>query len=199
MEYIQINDSKLKIICDKEDLYPYGISADALEYGDADTRKFLEDIFEHAKTALGFETKHHRILVQLYPSSDGGCEIFIHRLGALNKEPDENEKTKKQSAPKKCEKIFFFNKLDSLLEVCNRLSIKDFDGKSAVYYVADKGYFLSIELFCDLDEYKIFMLDEYSFILEYGEPENAALHLPYLKEHAKCLCRENAVETLGKI
>ena len=35
MEYIIINESKLKIVCEKDDLAPYGINADTLEYGDA--------------------------------------------------------------------------------------------------------------------------------------------------------------------
>ena len=49
MEYILISESKLKVICQESDLAPYGICADSLEYGDSDTRKFLEDILEYQK------------------------------------------------------------------------------------------------------------------------------------------------------
>ena len=113
MEYILISESKLKVICEENDLLSYGINADSLEYGDSDTRKFLEDVLEYAKQKFGFETKQYRILVQLYPSADGGCEIFINRLDALVKEPLQKEE-KKQKKPvdytnKKREKIFFFN------------------------------------------------------------------------------------------
>lgn len=206
MEYVLISESKLKIICEADDLTSYGLCADSLEYGDGDTRRFLEDVLEYAKENLGFETKQHRILVQLYASADGGCEIFVHRLGVLEKalgtEESKSEKKSEKSAKtsqKKEEKIFFFSTLSPLLEVCKRLSIKEFEGKSSAFYLATRGYFLSLELPCGLDEYRIFILDEYSFILEYGDLQSASFQLPYLKEYAKCICHSHAVETLGKI
>ena len=202
MEYILISESKLKVICDINDLAPYGISADSLEYGDGNARKFIEDVLEYAKQSLNFETKQYRILVQLYPSADGGCEIFIHRLSLLEKASQKEEKSANKSnncAPKKTEKIFFFNTLDPLLEVCKRLSMKEFEGKSSVFYIEEKGYFLLLEIYCELEEYKIFMLDEYSFISEYGEPQSTSVKIPYLNEYAKCICKSRAIETLGKI
>lgn len=200
MEYIPISDSKLKVTCERSDLLPYGIRAEELEYSNAETRKFLEDILEEAKQRLGFETKLHRILVQLYPSKDGGCEIFINRLTPQRQEPLSNEKKEDNfNAKKKRSKVFFFNKLNPLLEVCKRLSLCEFDGKSSVFYIDGTGYFLSVELDCELEEYQIFVLDEYSFIYEYGESENSDVRIPYLSEYAKCICNENAIETLGKI
>ena len=202
MEYILISESKLKIICEADELSALGLSAESLEYSDGDTRKFLEDILEYAKQSLGFETKQHRILVQLYPASDGGCEIFINRLGPLEKSLQSEEKSSKKltkDSAKKSEKIFFFYKLSDLLEVCKRLSLKEYEGKSSAFYISQRGYFLALELSCELEEYRIFMLDEYSFITEYGEPESASFKIPYLKEYAKCICPSRAVETLGKI
>ena len=203
MEYILISESKLKVICEENDLLPYGINADTLEYGDSDTRKFIENVLEYAKQNLGFETKQYRILVQLYPSSDGGCEIFVTRLDALIKTPSKAEENKQKSSleqtHKKHEKIFFFNKLNHLLEVCKRLSLKEFEGKSSAFYLDGKGYFLSLEVYSELEEYQIFMLDEYSFISEYGDPESASVKIPYLKEYAKCICPYHAIQTLGKI
>ncbi|MBR0450186.1 MAG: hypothetical protein IIX30_05165, partial [Clostridia bacterium] len=49
MEYIPITDSKLKIICEEEDLALYGLSADSLEYGDEAGRRFIEDILDKAQ------------------------------------------------------------------------------------------------------------------------------------------------------
>ena len=72
MEYILINESKLKVICEESDLDPYGICADSLEYGDACSRKFLEDLRDEAKVRFGFETAQHRVLIQL-------CCVAHHR------------------------------------------------------------------------------------------------------------------------
>ncbi len=203
MEYIRISDSKLKIICESTDLDAYGICADSLEYGDAQTRSFIEEILEQAKYKLGFETKHHRILVQVYPSTDGGCEIFINRLEALKKPPENNESTVEaptvRKLPKKCEKLFFFDSLDPMLEVCKRLIAKDFDEKSSAFYLDGEGYFLWVELEDEFAEYQVRELGAYSFISEYGEEENASKRTPFLEEYGRCLCPHSAVETLGKI
>ena len=204
MEYIMITDTKLKVICCEEDLAPYGISADSIEYGDPTSRRFLEEILEYAKSELDFETKRHRVLIQLFPSNDGGCEIFINKLGLISQSAQESEEAPKERQKKETKlhtKVFFFERLNFLLEVCKRLSLGSFCGKSSAFYLDGKGYFLCIELALDdsLEEYKISFIDEYSFILEYGERESAKLRAPYLEEHAKCICRKNAVETLGRI
>ena len=78
MEYIVIDESKLKVICEERDLEPYGISTDSLEYGDASSRRFIEDMLSEAKIRFGFETARNRVLIQLFPDNDGGCEIFVH-------------------------------------------------------------------------------------------------------------------------
>ncbi len=201
MEYIRISDSKLKIICESNDLSAYGICADSLEYGNAQTRSFLEEILEQAKYKLGFETKRHRILVQVYPSLDGGCEIFVNRLESLKSNEDESKDADEspKKAPRIDEKLFFFDSLDPLLEVCKRLYAKGFEKRSSAFFLENEGYFLRLELEGELDEYQIPDLNEYSFILEFGEAENASKRTPYLKEYGRCICRSGAVETLGQI
>jgi negative regulator of genetic competence, sporulation and motility len=92
MEYIMINESKLKVICEESDLDPYGICADSLEYGDAYSRKFLEDLLDEAKVRFGFDTARHRVLIQLFPDNEGGCEIFINKLGLLEKQSCDTKK-----------------------------------------------------------------------------------------------------------
>ena len=201
MEYIRISDSKLKIICESNDLSAYGICADSLEYGDEQTRSFLEEILEQAKYKLGFETKRHRILVQVYPSLDGGCEIFVNRLEALKQGENEAQKSAKPSkaSARADERVFLFDTLNSLLEVCKRLCAKGFERKSSAYFLEDEGYFLCLEFEDELEEYQIPDLNEYSFILEFGEAENVSKRIPYLKEYGRCICRSGAVETLGQI
>lgn len=201
MEYIRISDSKLKIICESNDLSAYGICADSLEYGNAQTRSFLEEILEQAKYKLGFETKRHRILVQVYPSLDGGCEIFVNRLESLKSDEDESKAADEspKKAPRIDEKLFFFDSLDPLLEVCKRLYAKGFEKRSSAFFLENEGYFLRLELEGELDEYQIPDLSEYSFILEFGEAENVSKRIPYLKEYGRCICRSGAVETLGQI
>ena len=200
MEYVLINESKLKVICEESDLEPYGITADTLEYGDASARRFIEETLKQAKRDLGFETERHRVLIQLFPSVDGGCELFISKLGLLEKGATE----KAVDISQKCltqKRLYFFEKLDFLLEVCKRLSFLTPCKASSAFYLDTRGYFLYIETEDPdgLSAHGIDALDEYSFILEYGEPRNAKSELPFLNEYAKSLCREGAIEALCKI
>lgn len=201
MEYIPINDSKLKIICEEEDLALYGLSVDSLEYGDECGKRFIEEILDKAQRTLGFESKHYRLLIQLFPSLDGGCEIFISRLDLLSKEslcPSEQTNNKAEISP--CKRLFFFERLDPLLEVCKRLSLIDQKIKGDALYLEGKGYYLIVELNSNiLEEYGIFSLDEFSFIFEYGVAEDFLTRSPYLYEHAKAICRNNAIQLLGKL
>ena len=200
MEYIPITDSKLKIICEEEDLALYGLSADSLEYGDEAGRRFIEDILDKAQKRLGFQSKHHRILIQLFPSVDGGCEIFISRLGLLTEEKALCREDGSEAKKSPCERLFFFEKLDFLLEVCKRLTVIDSELKGDAFYLEGKGYYLAVELNTDkLEEYGLPSLDEYSFILEFGTAENIRERAPYLCEYAKRICKGNAIKTLGAL
>ena len=204
MEYIPINESKIKIICEEKDLELYGINAEELEYGDTNSRKFIDSLLEEAKSKFGFETVKHRVLIQLFPSNDGGCEIFISKLGLLNKQSPPStaqEEPHKIQKSKILKKLFFFEKLDFMLEACKRLSFLSDKNVSSAFYIDSVGYYLYIELenTDELEEYGIISLDEYSFLLEYGEPENTKEKLPYLKEYAKKLCTDNAITVLCKI
>ena len=204
MEYIVIDESKLKVICEERDLEPYGISTDSLEYGDASSRRFIEDMLSEAKIRFGFETARNRVLIQLFPDNDGGCEIFVSKLGALPKSTDGDATKEKKITPKKAEpiqKIFFFEKLDYMLEACKRLSFLPSCEKSSAFYIDGEGYYLHFEIICNepLEEYGICALDEYSFLLEYGEPQLSKASLPFLMEYAKIICTDNAIEALGRI
>ena len=204
MEYIVINESKLKIICQKCDLDPYGISADSLEYGDASSRKFLEGLLEEAKTKFGFETAKHRVLIQLYPDSEGGCEIFVSRLGAIKKNgnPAENKQSERKIAENKpIQKIFYFEKLDFLLEACKRLSFFPTQKNSSAFYIAPQEYYLYFESETEEtpEEYGIPFLNEFSFLYEYGEAQDVKEKLPFLNEYANIICKNTAIETLGRI
>lgn len=197
MEYLMINESSLKVVCTESDLAPYGISADAIEAASIDSRSFIEGVLDGAMRELGFETKKHRVLIKLFPSADGGCEIFISRLSALQAESDSAKKKEKSDTTEI--RLYFFERLEHLLFVCSLLSRNEGSCVSDAFYLDSQGYFLAIECEGALEEYGIDLIDEYSFILEYGERRSAEKYLPMLKEYAKCICRENAVCVLGRI
>ena len=68
MEYILINDSKLKIILGRQELEEWDISIDELDYANPAAKKVFEGILGYAKKELGFDTSGYKVLLQLYPS-----------------------------------------------------------------------------------------------------------------------------------
>ncbi len=189
MEYILINEGKLKVMLDREDLAERNICAERLDYANPEARQIFGDILQYAKKEFGFDTSGHRVLLQLYPSRDGGCELFISRIGDGDK-----GRHKKQNASS--DSGYSFQCLDHLLSVCRILSRQAFEGESSVWYDSDGCWYLIIST---LEDETFIPLTKLSFISEYGEPESARSLSLYLSEYATPLCLKNAVELLGRI
>ena len=209
MEIILISECKLKIALREEDLAAFEIRADELDYSNTETKRMFWDLLSRAKHKTGFDTDGQRVLVQLYPSKDGGCEMFVTKIGLLDDGKDEKKcsqgyeklssqikKQKRTSIQKGVCSVFSFENTDQLLRVCRRLLDIGYIGDSSAYN-GDNG---RIYLFlADIEAAVYSPLDEFSFILEYGTKENSDLARYYVLEHCKPLCEKGAVATLGKL
>lgn len=211
MELLRIGEEKLKIILTHEDLLSFEMNEDDLDYANTETKRMLWNILHDAKSSVGFNADGHRVLVQLYPSKDGGCEMFVTRLGALScdcppepKETTENEKeevclhrSQKSLSPlPKNGRLgaFCFACLDDLLSACRRLSLLPHRGRSSAYYSDDGQYYLLLD---GLDATGYFSVDEFSFLHEYGSATSPDTAQTMLSEHGVLLCPTDAVEKLS--
>ena len=209
MEYVMINESKLKVMLEDSDLEARNLEAEALDYADPDAKKLFGDILCYAKDTFGFDTSGYRVLLQLYPSKDGGCELFITRLGKLDSAPKESdqesrEKKRKPYARDKKDKnnrAFRFERLSHLLKVCKRLYESSIECEGSVFVDEEGIWYLLLSLDDSLyDEiYDVLPLNELSFISEYGSPQNSHALSLYLSEYAKEIRLGDAIEALGKI
>lgn len=209
MEYVVINESKLKVILDSYELQNKNLDAQDLDYADPYAKKLFGDILCYAKDNFGFDTTGHRVLLQLYPSKDGGCELFITKLGKLQKdgecdEQNQDEKKKKEQSrqkKRKNEKAFRFERLPDLLKVCKRLYESECECSGSVFVDRDGVWFLLLSFDDPLydDIYDVLPINDLSFIFEYGVPENPTALSMYLGEHAKQISSQSAIETLGRI
>ena len=208
MEIIMISDSKLKLMLAREDLAEFDLEADELDYSKSETKQMLWDILSDLREQVGFRTDGCRVLVQLFPSRDGGCEMFISKIAdfcycAEERTDTEHEillpmlhcKSAHRSAA--CQGkvgVFAFDRLEWMITVCRRLRGIGYGEDSRAYISDDHRYFLFLE---GLDPLGYLTLDEYSFIAEYGSVENADALTGYLCEHGRLLCESDAVERLG--
>ncbi len=84
MELILIDPSKLKIMLTAPDMQHYALDTSRLEgmaCTDTHTREAFRHIFHDAEVETGFHTDGQKLLVQMYTSKCGGCEIFVTKLG----------------------------------------------------------------------------------------------------------------------
>ncbi len=98
MELIVISESKLKIMLTAPDMAHYDLESARMDCADAHTRAAFRHIFDDARDRIGFDTEGERLFIQFYASKEGGCEIFVTKLGdgassfpAPDADPDTDE------------------------------------------------------------------------------------------------------------
>ncbi len=204
-----ISDNKLKVMLCQEDLKQFELKADQLDYSNTDTKRMFWDVLSKAKHQTGFDTDGQRVLVQLYPSKEGGCEMFVTKIGLLstadtqkyaNQDKNNNHLFLTSGPQKKNNNstlnLFSFDKTEDLLNVCRRLEALGYIGESSAYSAPNgQKYLLLSDV--DFDDYT--PPDEFSFILEYAKLEKKENFNYYLAEHGKAICDFDAVSVLSRL
>ena len=193
MDLIYINDHKLKIMLTDNDMKRYSLDSSSIDCDDKETRVILWDILSEAKESTGFDTDGGRIFIQLYPSREGGCEMYVTKLGGPSHSNDGDYPVAKKTSEGKRECAYSFLTLEDLLSVCRRLSSLGYSERSSVWRLDDR-YCLLID---EPEENAYIPLSECSFIREYGKSESARHTRLLISERAECICRDNAVDTLA--
>ncbi len=204
-----ISDNKLKVMLCEEDLRQFELKADQLDYSNTDTKRMFWDVLSKAKHQTGFDTDGQRVLVQLYPSKEGGCEMFVTKIGLLssgdtqkcsNQDKNGNRLFLTNNTLKKTNaltfSLFSFDTTEDLLNVCRRLEAIGYIGESSAYSVENGQKFL---LLSDVDFEDYAPPDEFSFILEYAKLERKENLNYYLAEHGKAICDRDAVSILSRL
>ncbi len=83
MEYLQINQNKLKITLTKAECESYGIKEEGGDFNSLSVRDSLGKILTAAGVAEDFRREGEKLLVQLFPIGDGGAELFVTRLSSV--------------------------------------------------------------------------------------------------------------------
>lgn len=208
MDFILISESKIKIMLTAADMARLEIRAEDMDYSDTETKRAFWEILSAAKKKTGFDTEGKRMLVQLYPSKDGGCEMFVTLIeqasGTRNtyeaKKPSgkESGQSVSESATRKktFNLAFSFDELQSCICACRELEHMSFEGESSFYVSDEKIYylFLHAENYCEY-----LLLNSISFVEEFGRRENTERSLAFLCEHGTPLCASGAVAALGAL
>ena len=190
MDILVISESKLKIMLEKEDMKRYGLFGSELNYDDPPTRKKLLSILDKAKEECGFDTGSEKLLVQLYPSKDGGSEMFVTKLGPL---PASAEQSLKRSRGVgvflRGTQIYFTKHFSSLVSIARAIGADTVE-RSRVYYEEEQGYYLFLE-----ERGGGGALSPLLPVLEFADPIPGSMR-SYIEEYASLMMEENALATL---
>ncbi len=202
MDLIKINENKLKIMLTPVDMQSYSLCADELDCTNIETREAFRSIMDEARNRTGFDAGGNQIYVQLYPSKEGGCELFVTKLGLLGE--GNRIKRSPESIPAQVHQTersvaFAFERLDHLLRVCRWLSVNAVRAKSAVYHGEEGHYYLLLEQYANNRHAPLLEHSMLASIHEYGTPQNADALRLYIKEHATVVCERGAIEKLAHL
>lgn len=195
MELILISDSKLKIMLSRQDMERYELCSEEIDYDSTETRRAFWQILDEAKHKTGFDAAREKVFIQLYPSREGGCEMYVTKVGVI---PALAAELSTPPAEVRVGRIghYRFEGADALLRVCAILLSSGYHGESSAYLLDDGSYALLIREIGGAHSYAG-APDTYSFIEEFGTRERGQDKKFYLKEHGKCLCDGDAVQKLG--
>lgn len=182
MELLIISESKIKITLTAQDCTRFGLNAQHANTADALTRRALFSILDEVKVQSGFDTCKDKVLMQLYPSKDGGGELFVTRL-ALSAEGG------RASAHPPGRELYRFDAFHDLLRAVRRAVRGGSEGKSELFYADDGKYYLLLDSVSQADSL---------FFCEYAQSVPIAL-TESVREHAACLLTPDATLRLAAL
>ena len=195
MEFLLIGESKLKVVLSDVEMREYNLDPCIDTGGGAGVRRAFWKILDKAKDKVGFDPAGDKVLIQFYPVSSGGCEIFVTKLGIL---PESSarliSKSNKIEVLSRNEGVYVFNSLDDLIALCRVIREKVGDNrlKSDVYFLGGE-YYLSI-----LEYGKGGETTEFPCILEFASGLTADFSL-YIREHADRLTNGDGIEKFSLV
>lgn len=195
MEFLLIGESKLKVVLNNEEAKKYCLNSGGADCSGGEVRRAFWRVLDLAKEEVGFDPAGDKVLIQMYPLTNGGCELFVTKLGIL---PTSSarliSRSDRVALLSKKQSYYVFDSVDEIIDCARAIKslCRDFSPKSDIYY-ADSKYYLAIEEFGKGGE-----PIEFPTILEFGRaliPSSVA----YITEHAKRLTDGDGIEKFAEL
>ena len=146
MELIKISQSKLKIMLNAEDMKHYDLDDGRMR--DISCRAAFRNILKEARERCGFDAACDKVFVQYYPEKNGGCEMYVTKLGESVWSKYEGSADKKEQAKLASRSgserydsgyiIYSFRGVSELLSTCRSLKNAGYAEESRAYRIKDK-------------------------------------------------------------
>lgn len=225
MELIKISQSRLKIMLTSEDMNEFKLDFPDLTNENCqspEARRALRCILEKAKEITGFDTGADRVFIQLYPSREGGCEMFVSKTETTAiscqaelydnqsaNTAEEKEETQCDVSHKSSNEMLFsvseawcFDDVEYLIEACKRLEAhrnteeRQTIHSSRAWVDEENRYHLIIEY---RSQVKKEGEQGFIYLSEYGICEAPERLLLYISEHGKNILNQGAIEAFAAL
>ena len=188
MKFINISDTKLKVILAATDLLEYGIDETVGDYTTPRVRGAVREILTRAEAECGFSADGDKILVQIYPLPSGECELLVTRLTALSRKyRDTLSASDGISLLEESRGIYRFETVE---DMCSAIRIAARPDVRADLYRDDLGrYYLCF------DEMVTDGISEFEVFIEFGE-RLSSLPLPVISEYGERIAKDTTLAAI---
>ena len=125
MRIEKLNDNKIRIFLNTEDLKEKHIDVHTLMSNSIESQDLFIDMLNLAETQVGFTTKNYKLLIEALASSEGNFIFTITRVKPDNANVSiAKPKLKRQIVtPKKTLSIFMFNSFEDFCSFCKYINL----------------------------------------------------------------------------
>ena len=195
VEFLPIGDAKLKIVLNSKDLSEYKLDLSSVDGGGEGAKRGIWQILDCARDRVGFDPCGDKILIQFYPTKEGGCEIFVTKLGIL---PDASAKlvakSERVTMISRKRNFYRFEAFEDLSAAC-----REIERKTRRPPPESDVYFDGSDFYLAINEYGIGGEScEYPCIFEFGNAVTSERGI-HLTEHCEILIEKNAVKVLSEL
>lgn len=196
MDVLKISGTKLKIMLSADDMKKYSLDVDDVDYNDTKTRSKVWKILDYVKKNYDFTPDGEKLLIQFYPSKDGGAELFVTKLTGLSR-GNERSMSKSGNVTMLDSKrtMYNFPNFEELIQASKIINGAKSIKESELFYSESDGYYLEIT---ERGATRLGQICEFAILLEFASkaPDEK---IPYITEHCKKLTDGSAVEQLSRL
>ena len=191
MEILKIGKQAVKVSLNEAEANKYNIlNNEALN--EEEIKEGFSLLLKEIKSKTDFSYNNKKLFTEIFPSKNGGCEIYISCVIADSNKTVYKDKSQEEARKKPSYAVYELDNLCNLLKVIYRLRETKFNDKSSIFY-DDEG-----EKYLLLLENVSYKSIKYSFVLEYARYIKCN-YISYLNEHFKCIAKNNAVKKFSTL
>ena len=199
MRIEKLNDNKIRIFLNNEDLKENNINIHDFMSNSLESQNFFIDMLNLAETQVGFKTKNYKLIIEALASSDGNFVFTITRTKSEEKAQSLKLKPKRQIiTPNKQLSIYKFKTFEDFCEFCsfiNNSSFSQYINKlknSGLVLFKDEYYLIIHNLKLNVNDLRNFScaISEFASTMK-----NEDIFERKLLEHGKVIIAKNAINT----